>query len=144
MNCYYHPTRPAVAQCVDCHKGLCRSCAQKYTFPICEECNNKRRGDNLSHYIRPFIFCIILFIAGYNIEIFAPNQGFGAYMLMCTYGGWKAVNQFAPMTFVWFTFEAIFGHFLIKLAISIFLGFFIIPVYLMYCLYKIVRLIIKR
>jgi hypothetical protein len=48
------------------------------------------------------------------------------------------------MTFVWFTFEAIFGHFLIKLAISIFLGFFITLVYLMYCLYKIVRLTIKR
>lgn len=144
MNCYYHPTRPAVAQCVDCHKGLCRSCAHKYTIPICDECNNKRRGDNLAHYIKPFIICVILFVIGYNLEIFGPDQAFGAYMLMCAYGGWKAINQFAPMIFVWFTFEAIFWHYLIKLAISMFLGFFITPVYLVYCLYKIVRLIIKR
>ena len=44
----------------------------------------------------------------------------------------------------WFTLEAVFWHYLIKLAISMFLGFFITPVYLVYCLYKIVRLIIKR
>ena len=42
------------------------------------------------------------------------------------------------------TLEAVFWHYLIKLAISMFLGFFITPVYLVYCLYKIVRLIIKR
>lgn len=107
MNCYYHPTRPAVAQCVDCHKGLCRACAHKYTIPKCDECNNKRRGDNLAHYIKPFIICIILFVIGYNIEIFGPDHGFGAYMLMCAYGGWKAINQFAPMIFVWFRLEAV-------------------------------------
>ena len=110
----------------------------------CDECNNKRRGDNLAHYIKPFIICIILFAIGYNIEILGPDHGFGAYMLMCAYGGWKAINQFVPMIFVWFTLEAVFWHYLIKLAISMFLGFFITPVYLVYCLYKIVRLIIKR
>lgn len=47
MNCYNHPARPAVAQCVDCHKGLCSSCARKYTIPICDECNNKMRGVEL-------------------------------------------------------------------------------------------------
>ena len=144
MNCYFHPVRPAVAQCIDCHKGLCRSCAHKYTIPICDECNNKRRRENIVYYIKPFIFCIILFIIGYNVEIFGPDQGLGAYMLMCAYGGWKAINQFAPMIFIWFTFNALLLHLLIKLAISTFLGFFITPVYLVFCLYKIVRLIIKR
>ena len=28
MNCFYHPTRPAVATCVSCQKGLCPSCVQ--------------------------------------------------------------------------------------------------------------------
>lgn len=144
MNCYYHPTRPAVAQCIGCHKGLCWSCAHKYTIPICDECNNKRRSENIVHYIKPFIFCIILFIVGYNLEIFGPDQCFGAYMLMCAYSGWKAINQFAPIIFVWFNMESVFWYLLIKLVISIFLGFFITPVYLVYCLYKIIRLIIKR
>lgn len=144
MNCYFHPIRPAVAQCIDCHKGLCSSCAHRYTIPICDECNNKRRKENIVHYIKPFIFCIILFVIGYNVEILGQDQGFGAYMLMCAYGGWKAINQFAPMIFIWFTFNALLLHLLIKLAISMFLGFFITPVYLVFCLYKIVRLIIKR
>ena len=26
MNCFYHPTRPAVATCILCQKGLCSSC----------------------------------------------------------------------------------------------------------------------
>lgn len=24
MNCYYHPCKPAIAQCPDCGNGLCR------------------------------------------------------------------------------------------------------------------------
>lgn len=143
MNCYYHSIRPAVAQCVDCHKGLCRSCAHKYTIPICDECNNKRRRSNIAHYIKPFVFCIILFAIGYNLEIMGPDRFFGAYMLMCVYGGWKAINQFAPVIFVWFNVESIFWYFLIKLGISMFLGFFITPVYLVYCLCKIARLILR-
>lgn len=144
MNCYNHPARPAVAQCVDCHKGLCTSCARKYTIPICDECNNKRRGANLTHYVKPLICCLILFIIGYNLEIMGPDRFFGAYMLMCAYGGWKAINQFFPMIFVWFSLGAVLWHFLIKLAISMFLGVFITPVYLIYCLYKILRLISNR
>jgi hypothetical protein len=27
MNCFNHPTQTAVAQCVDCGKGLCPECA---------------------------------------------------------------------------------------------------------------------
>lgn len=142
MNCYYHSIRPAVVQCVDCHKGLCRSCAHKYTIPICDECNNKRRRSNIAYYIKPFVFCIILFAIGYNLEIMGPDRFFGAYMLMCVYGGWKAINQFAPVIFVWINVESIFWYFLIKLGISMFLGFFITPVYLVYCLYKIARLIL--
>lgn len=142
MNCYNHPTRPAVAQCIDCHKGLCNSCAHKYTIPICDKCNNKRKGNSLVHYIKPFIICVILFCIGYNLEIMGPDQEFGAYMLMCVYGGWKAINQFAPTIFVWFNMESVFWYFLIKLAISMFLGFFITPVYLIYCLYKIIRIIV--
>lgn len=27
MKCFYHPERDAVAQCSQCHKGLCSACA---------------------------------------------------------------------------------------------------------------------
>lgn len=143
MNCFYHPYRPAVAQCVDCRKGLCSSCAQKYAIPICDDCNNRRKGRDLAHHIKPFIICIILFIIGYNLEIMGPDKLFGAYMLMCVYGGWKAISQLVPIVFVWFKIESVLWYFLIKLGISMFLGFFITPIYLVYCLYKIIRLMIR-
>lgn len=118
MNCYNHPSRPAVAQCVDCHKGLCVSCAQKYTISICDECNDKRRSKNLSYYIKQFVICIILFIIGYNLDIFGSDRFFGAYMLMCAYGGWKAINQFFPTIFVWFNVNALLLLYLIKLFVQ--------------------------
>lgn len=143
MNCFNHPTRPAVAQCVDCHKGLCNECAHKYTIPICDECNNKRRGGNVAHFLKPFIVCAILFAVGYNLEVFGSDEFMGGYMLMCAYGGWKAINQFAPMIFVWLDMRSVLMFFLLKLAISMFIGFFLTPIYLVYCLVKIIRAIVK-
>ena len=144
MNCYYHPMRPAVAQCLDCHKGLYQDCAHKYDIPICDTCNNKRRSDNLAHYIKPIFICCILYFVGWNIDILGPDRMLGAYMLMCAYGGWKFINQFVPFIFIWFNIEAVFWYFLIKLVISMFIGFFTTPIYIVFCFYKIIRLIIIR
>ena len=51
-------------------------------------------------------------------------------MLMSVYGGWKFINRFCPFVFVWFSVEAIFWYFLIKVALSMLIGFFVTPVYL--------------
>ena len=32
MNCYNHSDQPAVSTCIDCGKGLCSECSNKYTF----------------------------------------------------------------------------------------------------------------
>ena len=114
MNCYYHPDHDAVAQCADCGKGLCRSCATRFTIPICPECNGVRRRSELRGCIVP--------------------------LLLCVYGGWKFINRFCPFVFVWFSVEAIFWYFLIKVALSMLIGFFVTPVYLGYCVWRIWRL----
>lgn len=41
LGCYNHPDRPAVAQCEECHKGLCRECASLYTPILCDSCYNE-------------------------------------------------------------------------------------------------------
>ncbi len=49
LRCYHHcncEDRPAVAQCSECGKGLCRECADKLTSPntgklLCADCLNK-------------------------------------------------------------------------------------------------------
>lgn len=130
MNCYYHPGHDAVAQCADCGKGLCRSCATRFTIPICPECNGVRRRSELRGCIVPLLLCGLLFAIGYNSEFMGPDRLFGAYMLMSVYGGWKFINRFCPFVFVWFSVEAIFWYFLIKVALSMLIGFFVTPVYL--------------
>ena len=117
MNWYYHPDHDAVAQCADCGKGLCRSCATRFTIPICPECNGVRRRSELRGCIVPLLLCGLLFAIGYNSEFMGPDRLFGAYMLMSVYGGWKFINRFCPFVFVWFSVEAIFWYFLIKVAL---------------------------
>lgn len=140
MNCYYHPDHDAVAQCADCGKGLCRSCATRFTIPICPECNGVRRRSELRGCIVPLLLCGLLFAIGYNSEFMGPDRLFGDYMLMSVYGGWKFINRFCPFVFVWFSVEAIFWYFLIKVALSMLIGFFVTPVYLGYCVWRIWRL----
>ena len=117
MNCYYHPDHDAVAQCADCGKGLCRSCATRFTIPICPECNGVRRRSELRGCIVPLLLCGLLFAIGYNSEFMGPDH-----------------------LFVWFSVEAIFWYFLIKVALSMLIGFFVTPVYLGYCIWRIWRL----
>lgn len=42
MNCAYHVNEVAVAQCVDCGRGLCKECAAKFNVAICETCYEAR------------------------------------------------------------------------------------------------------
>lgn len=44
MNCYYHENKPAVASCVKCGVGLCKSCREEAAYemdgkPICLNCS---------------------------------------------------------------------------------------------------------
>lgn len=143
MNCYFHSNRSAVAQCVDCHKGLCHECATKYTIPICDECNNKRFANERISYIKPLVICMILFTIGYNLEIWGADRTFGAYMLMCAYAGWKFINRFCPSVFVWFSLRSLFVFYLFKLGISMIIGFFVTPFYLIFCIYNLIKTFIK-
>lgn len=139
MNCFLHPNRYAVAQCVDCHKGLCQQCASKYTIPICDTCNNKRCIKERIEYTKPITICIILYIIGYHIELLGPDRHLGAYMLMSAYAGWKFINKFLPTFFVWFSLRSIFMFYLLKLSVSMVIGFFTTPLYMVYSIYKFVH-----
>lgn len=144
MNCYYHPHRPAVAQCVDCHKGLCYHCAHKYTYPICKECNSKRKSENIVHFLTPLVICGVLYYIGCQIKDYGPSPELNGYLLMCVYGGWKAINQFLPMVLVWLNLESIFSYLLFKLVLALLLGVFITPFYIIYCLFKFIQCLMVK
>lgn len=101
MRCYYHPHKHAVAQCVDCHKGLCYRCANRYQIPICKECNRKRKSENVVHYMTPLVICMVLFAIGLSLNFMGAEPIMSGYVLMSIFGGWKALNQFLPTILVW-------------------------------------------
>lgn len=138
MNCFYHPSEPAVAQCVDCGKGLCHCCATTYLTPICINCNKRRGKNGVLEFSKPLLICTVFFVIGYNLEIMGPDRALGGYMFMSIYAGWKFINQFIPNIFVWFSFKAIFWYYLIRIVMSMFVGALTTPFYLGYCIYKLI------
>lgn len=147
MNCYYHPSRPAVAQCPDCGKGLCRECASKYEKPICTECNNKRGKNATMTYARPLVVCAILFVVGCLV---GKSFGFGdepavmGYIFTCVYGGWSIVNMFFANIFISLNIHSIIFYYGLKIMLAMIVGIFATPVFLGYCIYKIIREAMKK
>lgn len=140
MNCYYHPTQPAVAQCPDCGKGLCKVCASKYEKPICPECNSKRGKTDIKSYSRPLIVCAIMFIVGCFI-----GNGLGddavlmGYLFTCIFGGWSIVGMFFSNIFISLDLHSIVFYYGLRILLSAIIGVFTTPVFLIYCIYKIIR-----
>jgi hypothetical protein len=147
VNCYYHPSRPAVAQCPDCGKGLCRECASKYEKPICTECNNKRGKNATMTYARPLVVCAILFVVGCLV---GKSFGFGdepavmGYIFTCVYGGWSIVNMFFANIFISLNIHSIIFYYGLKIMLAMIVGIFATPVFLGYCIYKIIREAMKK
>ena len=139
MNCYYHPDRPAVAQCPDCGKGLCRECASKFEKPICPECNGKRGKDDIKTYSKPLIVCAICFVVGCLI-----GKGFGdtpfimGYIFTCIFGGWSIVDMFFRNIFISLDLHSIVFYYGLKAFLAMLTGIVATPVFLGYCIYKLI------
>lgn len=72
-------------------------------------------------YINPIVICAILFIVGYNVELFGSDNEMCGYMCMSIYVGSKIVDQFLPTLFVLFNMRAIFWYYLIRIVIALFI-----------------------
>lgn len=140
MNCFYHPYRHAVAQCVDCGKGLCVKCASKYEVPICTECNKRREKNDLLRFSRPLVVCAALFLLGCML---GTGMGSGAfimgYLFICVYGGWRIVGMFFSNIFISLDAHSIIFYYGLRFFLSAVVGIFATPVYLVYCIYQLIK-----
>ena len=144
MHCFYHPRRPAVAQCPDCGKGLCQRCASRYQKPICPDCNNKRRTDDRKSYLKPLIICAVLFVVGCAVGSGTSQSPFLiGYLFMSLYGGWGTVGMLFSHIFVLLDLRSIAIYYLVRVILSILVGVVATPIYLGYCIYKLIRLSTK-
>lgn len=124
MNCFYHSELIAVGTCQDCKKGLCSTCAAKYTIVICPQCNENRLRNEKSiirkefnQYITAGVLTLLFFgFVIYNQPPSLPEGGFidnlnayiswGFILLMVAYSvasivaGWKALGSLTSGRFI--------------------------------------------
>lgn len=137
MNCYNHNEEASVAQCQDCRKGLCASCSNNFSFPICNVCNSIRIRNEKNQIIKELVFTygfgllFVVMMSKISMHKLPQNVGFSFYLIMF-YGassiipGWTLLNRgFPKMYFNLSIFY--FGYLLIKLYAAIFIGIFTLP-----------------
>lgn len=140
MKCYYHPSRDAVAQCVQCSKGLCMECAQKWEPPHCDSC-----GTDIRVYAKRRMLIIKAFgVGGFLGSIFCALLCAGvddtssalAYLLLIpilTYesaalpAGWWKLSNFTSRFFLFLPIIGWLIYFGIKLFLANILGIFVLP-----------------
>ena len=99
MNCYYHPTEPAVARCTRCGKGVCFQCI-RYSGEavVCPACDRTGQTEGLFYYLKYVILYVALFCIGYELDFMSsetvrhsPYES--GYILLALVCGWQALNR---------------------------------------------------
>lgn len=158
MNCFYHIMVPAVAQCKNCGKFLCRECATRYPDMICEDCAYAMQDQEHMKIVRRnlcalcvfFVMAILAFSIEYEKDIFPMWQIIlGSFCLgyICA-GipfGWYALRRFRlpdDIIILNFAFLIILGF--IKFCVSVYIGWFVLLLYLLKSLFYAVKRVISR
>lgn len=102
MNCADHPDMPAVAQCVDCGRGLCYACCRRQP-PLCNCCARRRRSRVIAGHVGFLAVCAVLFVLGcrWNFMAVASEGGVYAlwesgYVLTALFTGYIFIKKFLP------------------------------------------------
>jgi hypothetical protein len=137
MKCANHYEKDAVSQCIDCGKGLCPDCTNKFRIPLCDQCELKRIENGKQLLLKNGLIMIVLFIVGFSWN---NQQGLFQRLVSGYYfagipWGWSILTSITPDMFL---FLPIFGwviYFFMKLLISVIIGAFVTP----YKIYKIIK-----
>ena len=145
MKCYNHPNEDTVAQCQHCGKGLCEKCAQKWSSPICDDCQRNLIDEELASVNSELRVYIIAAVVG-AILVGAgsiPNglgNGiagiiWGAIVFPMYPAGWKWLNHLTDY-FV-FLGTPVFWliYLIIKLVLSAIVGIVALP-YRLFTIYR--------
>ncbi len=144
MNCFNHTESISVAVCQDCQKGLCSVCASKYTIPICDNCNHKRKQKaKQAVYMELLItfgvgiLCAVLFAKHLHIEVSDESKNlffkvldnvFLFYLGASLIAGWKTLTRITPDVFLFLPILGWVLFFLVKFILSIMVGLFMFPI----------------
>lgn len=117
MECYKHTENSAVAQCNECGRGLCETCAEKITPPLCPDCARAYAGSVKAEMLKNIAISVVLMLIG----IFVIRSPMGALLAGIPYG-WAILNSVTPSMFLWLSWIGWIVYFLIKLVIAYVVG----------------------
>lgn len=132
MNCYFHPNEPAVTQCTECGRGLCRDCASAPGGNLCRNCieayAEKAKSEKRALLIRSIAIFAIVFV----LCLSAPGAPFFVALLVA-YGvagtpcGWRALSSMQPRMFLFLPIIGWLIYFGSKLFLSYWIGYIAMP-----------------
>lgn len=133
MKCYYHPDRDAVGTCLDCGRGLCQECIDKYSAPICSDCNLKRLQNDKQGVYKEFIITAVLAVIGIVLAFAGEPHGLMDVLTVIwgtagIYPGWRALNKITPNIFLVLPLVGWLFYFIIKFIISVCIGWICLPI----------------
>lgn len=137
MKCSNHYERDVVSQCVECGKGLCPECTNKYNVPLCDHCALVRINANKNLLVKNSILMIGLFILGFfaNESTSFIEKIIFAYFVAGIPWGWSILTNITPSMFLFLPWIGWLIYFAVKLIIAMFIGMFVTP----YKIYKIIK-----
>lgn len=129
MKCYQHYERDVVSQCVDCGRGLCPECTEKWAFPICDDCNYKRASADKRQVVKNIALTIVLFVLGFSVSAQVPFiiKLLVGYIFAGIPWGWGVLNRITPNIFLFLPIVGWIFYFIIKLGIAATIGEFVLP-----------------
>lgn len=124
MNCYFHPNEPAVTQCAECGRGLCRDCASAPGGNLCRNCIEKAKSEKRALLIRSIAIFAIVFV----LCLSAPGAPFFVALLVAgTPCGWRALSGIQPRMFLFLPIIGWLIYLGIKLFLSSWIGYIAMP-----------------
>jgi hypothetical protein len=128
MKCHKHYEMDAVSQCIECGKSMCPTCTEKFSFPICDNCNLARLQQDRGLLIKNTVIMGILFIIGISLSEggFFYSLLFGCFFAGIPWG-WSALNRITPNVFLFMPLVGWGIYFIIKLMLSMMIGMFVTP-----------------
>ena len=144
MNCYYHPTEPAVARCTRCGKGVCFQCIRDSgEAVVCPACDRTGQTEGLFYYLKYVILYVALFCIGYELDFMSsetvrhsPYES--GYILLALVCGWQALNRIMPLRMESGTLVAWGIYALLKVLAAVVVGIFTAPLIVLYNIYKLI------
>lgn len=131
MKCYKHYAMDAVSSCVDCGKGLCPDCTNRFTVPTCDSCILVHANETRALFVRNTVLMVVLFIAGFIFNRSASESIvvgiLGGYFFAGIPLGWSMLSRLTSEFFLFLSIPGWLVYFMIKLFLSSIIGMFVTP-----------------